>query len=85
MKTNVSSMYDCLIIEEYNIIILYCADLNPCPYNGYFRCGTGECILTRYTCDRFNNCRDGSDEINCSKELCVHVYMLCSKSLCTVM
>ena len=42
-------------------------DSRPCPYDGDFRCGDGVCIRSTGVCDRYNNCRDGSDEINCSK------------------
>ena len=39
----------------------------PCPYDSDFRCGDGVCIRSNQVCNRFNNCKDGSDEVNCSK------------------
>ncbi|XP_065894299.1 sortilin-related receptor-like isoform X2 [Dysidea avara] len=41
-----------------------CASI-PCPYDGDHRCGDNRCIRSRDVCNRYNNCRDGSDEINC--------------------
>ncbi|XP_065898098.1 low-density lipoprotein receptor-related protein 1B-like isoform X2 [Dysidea avara] len=37
-----------------------------CPYDGDYRCGDNRCIRSAWVCNRYNNCRDGSDEINCS-------------------
>ena len=42
-------------------------DSKPCPYDGDFRCDDGVCIRSNLVCNRYNNCRDGSDEVNCSK------------------
>ena len=39
----------------------------PCPYDSDFRCNDGYCIWSSGVCNRYNNCRDGSDEINCGK------------------
>ena len=47
--------------------ILIHVDSKPCPYDGDFRCGDGVCIRSDFVCNRHNNCRDGSDEVNCSK------------------
>ena len=48
-------------------ILLISIDSRPCPYDGDFRCGDGACIRSTLVCDRYNNCRDGSDESNCGK------------------
>ena len=42
-------------------------DSRPCPYDSDFRCANGQCVRSNLVCNRYNNCRDGSDEINCSK------------------
>jgi len=34
---------------------------------GSFLCGNGRCIRAIWTCDRSNDCSDGTDEINCLK------------------
>lgn len=37
----------------------------PCP-TGQFRCGSGECISDTLKCNLYNDCADGSDELNCT-------------------
>ena len=37
-----------------------------CP-STKFKCSNGLCIDTAYVCDGYNDCRDNSDESNCSK------------------
>lgn len=35
---------------------------------GYFQCDDGECVSSAYVCDKFEDCIDGSDEINCQDD-----------------
>lgn len=37
-----------------------------CP-KGYLKCGHGQCVDSHLICDGFNNCGDGTDELNCSE------------------
>ena len=48
---------------------MICTGSRPCPYDSDFRCGDGICIRSTSVCNRYNSCRDGSDEVNCSKLL----------------
>lgn len=41
-----------------------------CPHHcpeDYFMCGDQSCILEQFKCNAFNECIDGSDELNCRK------------------
>ncbi|KAJ8688444.1 hypothetical protein QAD02_024239 [Eretmocerus hayati] len=40
---------------------------------GEFSCTTGECIAKELTCDKYNDCKDGSDE---AKSLCSKVHSI---------
>ena len=51
----------------YYSIYIICTGSRPCPYDSDFRCANGVCIRSDWVCNRYNNCRDGSDEINCGK------------------
>ena len=42
------------------------ANVIDCP-STKFKCSNGLCISTAYVCDGYNDCRDNSDESNCSK------------------
>ena len=41
---------------------------SDCPYPN-FQCTNGLCVDYNYRCDGSNDCRDNSDEMNCSKFL----------------
>ena len=42
-------------------------DGNACQ-NDLFQCGNGECIMEHYVCNSVVDCKDGSDEVNCTSE-----------------
>ena len=51
---------------KLSILLIYIGS-RSCPYDDDFRCGDGSCIRSFDVCNRYNNCRDGSDEFNCGK------------------
>ena len=61
-------MYSYVLIKA-NI----CTGSRPCPYDSDFRCNDGYCIRSSGVCNRYNNCRDGSDEINCGKYMFIQL------------
>ena len=38
-----------------------------CPNNNYIRCDNHYCVPISAACDYIDNCKDGTDERNCSK------------------
>lgn len=49
--------------------------LQPCPYDGDFRCSNGACVRSYDVCDGHRDCSyDGSDEHNCSKCIWKYAY-----------
>ena len=56
-----------MYIKNVYVCNYYAANSTPCPYNGDFRCHASRCIRSTDVCNGYNNCVDGSDEINCSK------------------
>ena len=52
----------------YNFYVKYIyTDSRPCPYDSDFRCNDGTCVRSTDACNTYNDCIDGSDEINCGK------------------
>ena len=45
------------------------AELESCDPT-YFKCNNSRCIPGRWRCDYDDDCRDGSDELNCTRRLC---------------
>ncbi|XP_077161467.1 suppressor of tumorigenicity 14 protein [Paroedura picta] len=50
---------------------------DPCP--GQFTCKTGRCIELKRRCDGWNDCPDGSDELNCN---CTEKQFRCNNGWC---
>jgi hypothetical protein len=65
-----SSSKSCSKNDQYEKIQNYC-------YAGQFKCNSGECIQASYQCDGEGDCRDHSDEINCS---CSEDQFKCTKT-----
>jgi len=56
---------DNTLMAKLTVKMLFCV-CTACP-SYKFQCGSGECIYQSYRCNHYCNCRDCSDERNCSK------------------
>ncbi|CAF4367925.1 unnamed protein product, partial [Rotaria sordida] len=45
---------------------------------GTFRCNSGSCLPMRFRCDGYQQCADGSDELNCGNRTCTHHQFTCA-------
>lgn len=50
-----------------------------------FRCANGRCIFKTWKCDHENDCRDGSDEVDCNYPPCANGEFTCTNSRCIPM
>ena len=50
-----------------------------------FRCANGRCIFRSWKCDHENDCRDGSDELDCNYPPCAKEDFTCANHRCIPM
>ncbi|RLV91908.1 hypothetical protein DV515_00013975 [Chloebia gouldiae] len=57
------------LLSSFPALLLGCSrDLKPNVLNDEFSCSSGMCIRLSWMCDGDNDCRDWSDEANCTGE-----------------
>lgn len=67
-----------------NINCLSSTAFHSCNTNE-FRCNNGRCIFKTWKCDHENDCKDGSDEIDCTYPSCAPGEFTCANSRCIPM
>ena len=69
IRSHIMNLSSIRVVKLHIPTIMYLLNLASrlCPYDGDYRCGDNRCIRSAWVCNRYNNCRDGSDEVNCSK------------------
>ena len=65
------------------VYLLRFIDLSPCG-PGEFQCNNGRCLDERYKCNTYDECGDGSDEIDCGKFHCLF-NVICSNCVMLLM
>ena len=65
-------------LQQNNVCILFAwffLENSTCP-SGYFRCKSGQCLVETDVCNKFKQCKDGSDEHNCGKNTIISIRWL---------
>jgi hypothetical protein len=66
------------------VIVVLFAAFHSCSPNE-FRCANGRCIFRSWKCDHENDCRDGSDELDCDYPPCAKEDFTCANHRCIPM
>ena len=48
---------------------MYNTGHDDCAANSQFTCDNGDCVSLERKCDRYHDCSDGSDEIDCGTRI----------------
>lgn len=66
------------------VFVVIFAAFHSCSPNE-FRCANGRCIFRSWKCDHENDCRDGSDELDCNYPPCAKEDFTCANHRCIPM
>jgi len=62
-------------MAKWDTYLLYC-------YCSTFRCTSGQCLSNQWLCDHDTDCKDGSDELNCTYKQCGERQFTCRNYKC---